>query len=268
MVLEETWRGSHEPVSQGSGRMTKTAMIRVGTAGWSIPRASASRFDAAGTHLQRYSRRLGCAEINSSFYRPHAAARYAKWRNSTPPDFRFAVKLPRTITHELGLEDAREPFVAFLHQTEGLAEKRGPVLVQLPPSLEFDEPVVTRFLELVRDLYNGVVVCEPRHATWFSSAVDSLLKKYTVARVAADPAPVPSAADPAGWSGVAYFRLHGSPRKYWSRYDEQFLVTLATTIRDTGSADEVWCVFDNTASGAAMENAWELSERLALMGTS
>jgi uncharacterized protein YecE (DUF72 family) len=141
------------------------------------------------------------------------------------------VKLPRTITHDLALEDAREPFVAFLHQTEGLAEKRGPVLVQLPPSLAFDEAVVRRFFELVRGLYNGIVVCEPRHATWFSPAVDSLLEMYAVARVAADPAPVAAAADPAGWPGVVYFRLHGSPRKYWSRYDEEFLATRATAIR-------------------------------------
>ena len=235
--------------------MMTTAVIRVGTAGWSIPRASARRFDAAGTHLQRYSRRLGCAEINSSFYRSHASATYAKWRDSTPPEFRFSVKLPRTITHERSLEDAREPLVAFLDQTQGLAEKRGPVLVQLPPSLEFDESIVMRFFELMRDLYHGAVVCEPRHATWFTPAVDSLLKKYAVARVAADPATVPSSADPGSWSGVSYFRLHGSPRKYWSRYDQAFLATLATAIRQLASADEVWCVFDNTASGAAAANA-------------
>jgi uncharacterized protein YecE (DUF72 family) len=249
-------------VSHDSERMTTTAVIRIGTAGWSIPRASSRRFDAAGTHLQRYSRRLGCAEINSSFYRPHASATYAKWRDSTPPEFRFAVKLPRTITHERSLEDAREPLVAFLDQTQGLAEKQGPVLVQLPPSLQFDESIVTRFFELVRDLYHGAVVCEPRHATWFTPTVDALLTKYAVARVAADPATVPSSAHPGAWSGVAYFRLHGSPRKYWSRYDEGFLATLATAIRQLVSADEVWCVFDNTASGAAAANALELSERL------
>ena len=99
------------------------ADIRVGTAGWSIPRASAFRFEGPGTHLERYARSLRCAEINSSFYRPHAAATYAKWRDSTPPDFRFAVKMPRTITHELKLQDAREPFVAFLAQTDGLARE-------------------------------------------------------------------------------------------------------------------------------------------------
>jgi uncharacterized protein YecE (DUF72 family) len=243
--------------------MTKTPVIRVGTAGWSIPRASAPRFDSNGTHLQRYSRRFCCAEINSSFYRPHAAATYARWRDSTPADFRFALKVPRVITHELKMKDARDPLAAFLAQTDGLAEKRGPVLVQLPPSLELDRAVVARFFALVRDLYDGVVVCEPRHASWFSPEATSILERYGVARVAADPAAVPSAADPAGWPGVVYYRLHGSPRKYWSRYDEPFLRTLATAIRRIVSADEVWCVFDNTASGAAIENAWELSEQLA-----
>ena len=70
--------------------MIEGANIRIGTAGWSIPRASAARFPGPGTHLERYARVLNCAEINSSFYRPHAAATYAKWRDSTPPDFRFA----------------------------------------------------------------------------------------------------------------------------------------------------------------------------------
>ena len=170
--------------------MMETADIRVGTAGWSIPRAAAFRFEAAGTHLQRYSRSLRCAEINSSFHRPHAAATYAKWRHSTPVDFRFAVKMPRTITHDLKLQGARAPCVTFLAQTDGLAEKRGPILVQLPPSLSFDASVVTPFLDVVRQVYNGPLVCEPRHATWFTAAVASLLNCYGISRVAADPPPV------------------------------------------------------------------------------
>ena len=135
--------------------MARTADIRVGTAGWSIPRAAASHFDSPGTHLERYSLRLDCAEINSSFHRPHAATTYAKWRDSTPPGFRFAVKIPRAITHELKLQDARDPFITFLAQTDGLADKRGPLLLQLPPSLSFDGPVVTAFLDMVREVYDG-----------------------------------------------------------------------------------------------------------------
>ena len=238
--------------------------FKVGTAGWSIPRAAAARFDSAGTHLQRYSVSLCCTEINSSFYRPHAAGTYAKWRDSTPPDFRFAVKVPRTITHELKLHDAREPLVAFLAQTGGLSEKRGPILVQLPPSLSFDAMVVTSFLELVRSLYDGPIVFEPRHPTWFEPPVELLFEQYRIARAAADPPTVPAALRPAGWRRLAYFRLHGSPRKYWSRYDEQYIATLAATARTISSAEEVWCIFDNTASGAAIENAWDLRQLLNL----
>jgi uncharacterized protein YecE (DUF72 family) len=241
---------------------SRSATVRIGTAGWSIPRAAAFRFQSAGTHLERYSRLLRCAEINSSFHRPHAAATYAKWRASTPPDFRFAVKMSRTITHELKLQNARAPFVTFMDQTDGLAEKRGPILVQLPPSLSFDASVVTSFLDVVRQVYSGPMVCEPRHPTWFSSAVTSLLERYGISQVAADPPPVPAAAAPAGWPRLAYFRLHGSPRKYWSRYDEGDLATLAATVRSAATAGDVWCLFDNTASGAAIENAWELHERL------
>ena len=250
-------RASETPTAAGD----RPADIRIGTAGWSIPRAAASRFGSTGTHLERYARVFRCAEINSSFHRPHAAATYAKWRDSTPADFRFAVKTPRTITHELKLQDAHDLFVTFLDQTDGLAGKRGPILVQLPPSLSFDASVVARFLDGVRTMYTGPMVCEPRHATWFSAAAAALLNRYEVSRVAADPPPVTEATVPEG-PGVAYFRLHGSPRTYWSRYDANYISALAITVSGITTAAEVWCVFDNTASGAAIENASELRERL------
>jgi uncharacterized protein YecE (DUF72 family) len=204
---------------------------------------------------------LNCVEINSSFYRSHAETTYAKWRDSTPAAFRFAVKVPRTITHERGLENVSEPLTAFLGQSAGLAEKRGPLLVQLPPSRKFEETIARRFFELVRTSYEGPLVCEPRHATWFTPVVESLLEEFAVARVAADPPPVPPAADPAAWSGIAYYRLHGSPRKYWSTYSPEFLAALAATIGRARRDAEIWCVFDNTASGAAIANALELTAR-------
>ena len=244
--------------------MTRKRAVCIGTSGWSIPRAAAEQFDSVGTHLQRYALRLRCAEINSSFYRRHTASTYAKWRGSTPGDFQFAVKVPRTITHELELRDTRQALVAFLAETEGLAEKRGPLLVQLPPSLEFHQPVVARFFDLMRELYSGAVVCEPRHASWFSRDVASLLERYRIARVAADPAPVPAAAAPAGWSRLVYFRLHGSPRKYWSSYDGSYLAALAGEMSRIAPVAEVWCVFDNTASGAAIRNALDVHERFTV----
>jgi uncharacterized protein YecE (DUF72 family) len=236
--------------------------IFIGTAGWSIPRASAPRFSGDGTHLQRYAGQLRCAEINSSFHRPHSAATYAKWAMSTPPDFRFAVKIPRAITHDQKLRRTRLPLERFLEEIAGLAHKRGPLLVQLPPSLVFDVRVAVRFFDLVRARYHGFVVCEPRHPSWFSAQADALLVRYTVARVAADPAPVAGAERPGGWKGIAYFRLHGAPRMYWSRYGAEYVATLAGALRLIPSSVDAWCVFDNTASGAALENAWELQTLL------
>jgi uncharacterized protein YecE (DUF72 family) len=251
------------PQSPGRGLARDVVVrdIRIGTAGWAIPRATVAHFDATGPHLARYSRELGAVEINSSFYRPHRRATYERWRQETPPDFRFALKLPRAITHERQLRDAREPLMAFLEQSGGLAEKRGPILVQLPPSFVFDRPVVTAFLDLARELYAGPMVCEPRHASWFVHEVDALLDRYQVSRVAADPPPVPAAAAPSAFARLVYFRLHGSPRTYWSRYDAAYLAALADTLVRS-PADETWCVFDNTAAGAAIENALELRRRV------
>jgi Protein of unknown function DUF72 len=96
-------------------------------------------------------------------------------------------------------------WVAFLAQTDGLAHKRGPILVQLPPSFSFDATVVTPFLDLLRTVYGGSVVCKPRHATWFWPSVASLLNRYGISRVAADPPPVPAAGVPADWPRLAYF---------------------------------------------------------------
>lgn len=235
----------------------------VGTAGWSIPRAVAGVFAGDGTHLRRYGRVLRGAEINSSFHRRHAATTYARWADAAPPDFRFAVKLPRSITHDLRLARARDPLQQFLGESSGLGPKRGPLLVQLPPSFAFDARLVGRFFTLLRSLYEGQVVCEPRHSTWFTPAADTLLVKHAVARVAADPAVVPVAATPGGWPGLVYYRLHGSPRTYWSSYDDAYLDSLAATLRAVPPEVEAWCMFDNTASGAALVNAVGLHERLA-----
>ncbi len=230
----------------------------VGTAGWSIPRASAGRCPGDGSHLERYARGFGGAEINSSFYRPHSATTYARWAAATPDAFRFAVKVPRLITHDRALRRSRDPFRQFLDETGGLGGKRGPLLVQLPPSHAFDARVVGRFFEMIRRLHDGPVVCEPRHASFFAARVDRLLDRFQVARAAADPARVPEAAEPGGWPGLVYSRLHGSPRTYWSRYDATFIAGLGRALRAGPVDREAWCMFDNTASGAALANAFEL----------
>jgi len=232
-------------------------MIRIGTAGWSVPRAFAHRLGTEGTHLRRYASAFSCVEINSSFHRPHAQATYVKWAEATPENFRFAVKLPRTLTHDARLTRPADALDRFLDETAGLGEKRGPLLVQLPPSLAFDSRIAGRFLASLRRQYEGMVVCEPRHATWAAASATGMLVRHRIARVAADPPPAPEFAAPGGWPGLTYVRLHGSPRTYWSSYPSLCLEGLAIALRRSEASD-VWCVFDNTAAGAAIENAWAL----------
>ena len=88
-------------------------MIFVGTAGWNIPRSHKEQFPSKGTGLVRYSARLNAAEINTSFYRPHAPATYDRWASGVPDGFRFSAKIPKFITDERGLSRAREPLERF-----------------------------------------------------------------------------------------------------------------------------------------------------------
>jgi uncharacterized protein YecE (DUF72 family) len=237
------------------------SLVRVGTAGWAIPRDVASRFPEEGSGLQRYAARLAVAEINSSFHRPHRPSTYARWAESVPQDFRFAAKLPRSITHDLKLVGAEAELESFLGEVAALGDKLGPLLVQLPPKLAFEPQVAEAFLRLLRERHGGAVVMEPRHPSWFGEEAGEVLRACRVARVAADPARVPEAGEPGGWSGLVYVRLHGSPRTYYSAYDETYLDRLAARLRE--AAVETWCIFDNTASGAAAANALGLLDRLA-----
>ena len=236
-------------------------MIRLGTAGWATPRTSADRFPAEGSGLERYAARFNAAEINSTFYRSHRPATYDRWADTTPEDFRFSVKLPKTITHERRLADSGELLAVFLAEVGQLGPKLGPLLIQLPPSLAFDAAVTRPFLESLRSRFDGPVACEPRHPTWFEADAEGALTEHRIARVAADPARVPEAAEPGGWPGLVYVRLHGSPQMYWSSYEPAYLQALARRLR--GSAAETWCVFDNTTSGAAAANALDLRALLA-----
>jgi uncharacterized protein YecE (DUF72 family) len=232
----------------------------IGSAGWNIPRVHRDRFAAEGSQLQRYASRLNAAEINTSFYRPHAPDVYARWAASVPPSFRFAVKMPKLITHERALTGAREPLIRFLGEIAALGPALGPLLVQLPPSFAFEPRRAGRFFTLLRQLHGGPVVCEPRHATWTCAAADRVFAANAVARVAADPPRAAGLDTPGGWPGLVYYRWHGSPRPYFSPYEPPALDRLHAAL--SSRTVDVWCIFDNTGSGAAAANALDLAGRV------
>lgn len=235
--------------------------IHVGTAGWAIPRAVAGHFPENGSALARYASRFGVAEINSSFHRPHRPGTYAGWAASVPEGFRFTAKLPKSITHVRRLVEPEADLDRFIAEVTCLGPRLGPLLIQLPPSLAFNATTAAVFFRLLRSRCEAPFACEPRHPSWFEDEADRMLKDHRVARVAADPARHPAAAEPGGWPGLAYIRLHGSPRTYYSAYDDDVLDALAARLH--ASRVECWCIFDNTASGAACANALELLARLA-----
>lgn len=237
----------------------------MGTAGWSLPRAAQAHFPPGASHLARYARVFPASEINSTFYRSPRTSTVARWAASVPPGFRFSIKLPRAITHDLRLRNAAAPLEAFLRDIEPLRPLMGCVLVQLPPSLAFDAAVARAFFPALRKRFERDIAVEPRHATWFEPAADRLLDRSRVARVAADPARAPGGSDPGGWRGLAYFRLHGSPRVYYSSYEDDFLDALAAklhALRREGIL--AWCIFDNTTLGAGTGNALAMLERMKL----
>ncbi len=128
--------------------------------------------------------------------------------------------------------------------------------MQLPPSLAFATETPERFLRDLRARVVGSIACEPRHASWFVPDVGALLNELRIGRVAADPAPVPEASRPGGWPGLTYYRLHGSPRIYYSAYsDETVQAIVAQLATHAAEGSECWCIFDNTAAGAATANA-------------
>lgn len=230
-------------------------MVFVGTAGWSIPKEARGRFADQGSILSRYGSVLNATEINTTFYRRHRASTFERWRESVPAEFRFAVKLPRDITHFAALADCEEELSAFFDDVLGLAEKLGPVLVQLPASVPFEPRRANRFFVWLRRRYCGLVACEPRHSSWYNPVASALLVDHDVARVVADPPRPIQAAEPIVSASLLYVRWHGSPRIYWSAYSDEQLATLSQLVRRQSAGTAVWVIFDNTAAGAALGDA-------------
>lgn len=241
--------------------MTGYARIRVGLAGWSNPPAKRCNRNPGQSHLSYYAAHFSFVEINSSFYRPHQSATYARWRDETPAQFRFSVKMPRSVTHESHLKRCADEVSRFYEDIAELTPKLAAVLIQLPPSLEFNTRTARAFFDTVPRLRGTRVVCEPRHPSWFSSTAEKVLREAEVSRVAADPARCPGAEAPGGARRFAYFRWHGAPHLYYSKYSAAQLAAFAAAVTGTKAID-TWCVFDNTARHAAWDDALQFMAAL------
>lgn len=241
--------------------MAEHLRIRVGLAGWTNPPAKRFERAPAQTHLSYYAAHFSCVEINSSFYRPHRGATYARWRDETPGPFRFSVKMPRSVTHESHLKRCATEVGRFYEDIAALQAKLAAVLVQLPPSCEFNGRTVRTFFKSTPSVRGTKLVCEPRHPSWFTSAAERVLREAGVSRVAAEAVRAPGADIPGGVRRFAYFRWHGAPCPYYSKYSVAQLADFATAVKGA-NATETWCVFDNTARHAAWDDALQFMAAL------
>lgn len=243
-------------------KQSNAATPLIGCAGWTIPKEAAAAFPAAGSHLERYAAVFPVVEINSSFYKPHRPQTYARWAESVPEDFRFSVKVPRSITHDAQMRDIDALLARFAGEVGELKHKLGCLLVQYPPKLGFHDETARDFFLRLEDTFGCMIACEGRHPSWFSDNATEVLRERKVTRVIADPAAgqpgphVPTTND-------LYVRLHGAPRIYYSSYSQDYLDALVADLTVHSAAGrQVWCIFDNTAAGEAVPNALDVLRSL------
>jgi uncharacterized protein YecE (DUF72 family) len=236
--------------------------VRIGVAGWSIPRALRLSESARKSLLEQYCCLFNATEINSSFYRPHRFETYQRWGASVPDHFRFAVKVPKRFTHERRLIVDADEILAFMTCVRGLGDKFGALLVQLPPSGLLDEMAARVFFGALTRETLALIVCEARHPSWFTPDANQLLDELHVVRVTADPMPRGCEFSPSNNIRSTYLRLHGSPHIYYSPYAFTYLEQLSSLLGRANPIDETWCIFDNTAAGAAWSDAQTLQRLL------
>ena len=239
-------------------------VLLIGTSGWQYkdwrpPKTAAEDRPylypaglAQSRWLERYASRFAVVEINNAFYRLPEKDTFRKWRETTPKDFVYAVKMSRYLTHVKRLKDPVEPVGRFMERAEALGDKLGPVLLQLPPTLRADlaalDETLSAFPKSVK------VAVEPRHETWFTDEVRALLAKHGAALCWADRkgrpiTPLWRTAD------FGYLRMHEGRADPWPRYGEASLNSWLDRIAEDLPRVPVYVFFNNDPGGAAVIDA-------------
>jgi uncharacterized protein YecE (DUF72 family) len=243
--------------------------LHIGTSGWSY-RHWQKVFYPEDTkpekYLEYYSGRFRCVELNSSFYNLPRLTTVEGWMSRTPGDFRFCLKMSRLITHHLQLVNAEEPLNKFFTVFEGMYEKLGPILIQLPPGMSYDVHLLSDFLNLLKDRYNRYrYAIEVRHKSWIRDEFFQLLDDNRTAFVIADSGNRYPCSETVTTDFV-YLRLHGREQLYASDYSDTALQPYAFKIHDwLDNGKEVWVFFNNDYYGYAVKNADRLRELFNLL---
>ncbi len=234
----------------------------IGTSGWHYDHWRGIYYPAKlpkPRWLEYYATDFHTVELNNSFYRLPSEQAFHRWRDTSPPGFVFAVKASRYITHIRTLREVAEPVAAFLERANGLGDKLGPILYQLPPNLHRNDARLEAFLAVLPAGYRHVM--EFRHASWLVPPVFDLLRRYRTGFCAFHM--VGLECPFAVTTDFAYMRFHGAAGKYWGSYSEDFLASWAERFRSLGAeAQAVYAYFNNDAEAAAVANARTLAGML------
>ena len=251
--------GSVEPKSPGTRSRTNAQRAYVGTSGWSyeawrdafygdLPRSEWLSFCA---------RQFTAIEVNATFYRLQSKATFARWRDTTPASFRFAMKANHYLTHNKKLLDPL-PAIGLEHnRAASLGRKLAVVVWQLPGHFRRDLGRLERFARALRSWSTVRHAVEFRHDSWFDDDVAQCLRRHRLAVCQSD------AADWPLWDAVTtdlvYVRLHGRTATYASSYTKVQLQSWAARIREwLGEGRDVHVYFDNDAFGHAPHDALRL----------
>lgn len=235
----------------------------IGTSGWHYQHWRRIFYPEglpAARMLEYYSRHFETVEINNTFYRLPTEQALESWRDTVPPDFRFAVKGSRFITHMKKLREPENAVEVFFTRLSHLGKEIGPILFQLPPYWPVNPERLEHFLSVIPK--NHFYVLELREPSWCSSEVYRILRKHNVALCLHD------------WGGSTwpmeltanfmYIRMHGPGGGYRGDYDESMLHSWASRIRQwLKEVSAIYVYFNNDQGGYAIKNAKTLAAMLA-----
>lgn len=244
--------------------MDRAGEVRIGTSGWQYGIWGRDLYGGAPSRdwLGLYAEHFDTVEVNATFYRQIRTSTFEGWARATPAPFRFCIKAHRYMTHVRRLEFEPEALQRQKTASLSLGEKLAVILWQLPASLHFDSERLDHFLASLGSWPEVRHAIEFRHPSWFRDEVAERLARNGLAVTLSD------TADWALWdrvtAGFVYARLHGHEDTYRSEYDDTALRNWAARIASWhGERRDVYVYFDNTASGAAWDNALRLKQLLA-----
>ncbi len=245
--------------------------LLIGTSGWSYNEWAGVFYpDSKTNKLSFYSKVYNTAEVDSSFYAFPSKGLVLGWARYTPDRFVFSVKLPQQLTHEKKLDLSKgveADLIRFLSLLKPLIAtgKLGPVLVQLPPSFNFqsDFENLKGFLERAPEDVRFAV--EFRHPSWLREETWSLLRSRNVANVIVDEPLLPP--DTVVTADFAFVRWHGRGTRPWYnyRYSDRELEAWVPKVREvTSKAKQTFGYFNNHFRGFAVENSLKMMEKLGV----